>query len=98
MRLNKHIKYPTVDGMIKSNQNIVASDIKLIKEQLKNSKLTDEERNYLQRLFAFKVEAHKKVFRDPKDDKMIEALMEEGEKWHKRKDKNFDLSYDVMTD
>jgi len=90
--------YPTVKDVIETNQGIVSSDIDKIKKELENSELTQEEKDYLERLLKWKQHALKHPFRDPKNDGIRNKLMEEGEKWHRRKDKHFDLDYDVLTD
>jgi len=90
--------YPTVEDVIETNQGIISSDIDKIKKELENSELTREEKDYLERLLKWKQHASKHPFRDPKNDSIRNKLMEEGEKWYRRKDKHFNLDYDILTD
>jgi hypothetical protein len=96
--MKKKILYPTAEHIINVNQGIVASDIEKIKRELKNPKLTHEEKDYLMRLLKWKQKALKQIWRNPAEDGVRDKLMQEGEIWHKRKDKHFNLDYDVLTD
>lgn len=87
------IHYPTVEDVINTNRKIVQGDIKKIKEQLKNPKLTKEERVFLKRLLAKK--------QGKFSMKECIAIEKEGEVWLKRKDRNFDFGEDtddILTD
>jgi len=85
------IYYPTVGDVVSTNKEIVSRDMESIKKELKKDELTSEEREFLKRLLAKK---------QGKCSTMKEciAIEEEGEKWHRRKDKHFNLDYDVLTD
>jgi len=85
------IHYPTVEDVVSTNKEIVSRDIESIKKELKKGELTSEEREFLKKLLAKK---------QGKCSTMKEciAIEEEGEKWHKRKGKHFNLDYDVLTD
>jgi hypothetical protein len=87
------VHYPTVEDVVSTNRGIVQGDIKKVKEQLKNPKLTEEERAFLKRLLA------KKEGKFSMEECI--AIEKEGEIWLKRKDRNFDFgddTDDILTD
>jgi len=96
--MKRKIKHLKVEDVVRVNRGIVSSDVDKIEQELKNTKLTDEEKYYLKRLLKWKQHSLKHPFRDPKTDSIRNKLMEEGEMWFKRKDKHFNLDYDVLTD
>ena len=87
---NEKIWYPTVDGIVETNRAFVNDDTRKIKEQLMKSNLSEEEKGFLERLLK-KKEGLLSM------DECV-SIEKEGEVWFKRKDKNFDLDYDVLTD
>ena len=96
--MKKKMRYPTVKSIVNINQSIVASDAEKIKIELKNPKLTRKEKDYLMRLLKWKQKALKQTWRNPAEDGLRDKLIQEGEMWHKRKNKHFNLDYDVLTD
>ena len=85
------VYYPTVEDITSTNREIVLRDIEAIKRELKKGGLTNEERDFLKRLLAKKQGKCKNM------EECI-AIEKEGEIWFERKDKNFELDYDVLTD
>lgn len=96
--MRKKMRHPTVENITNINQGIVASDVEKIKGELENTKLTHEEKDYLMRLLKWKQKALKQIWRNPAEDEVRDKLIREGEMWYKRKNKHFNLDYDVLTD